>query len=146
MNRKIILSIILALSLSLLLVGCEENNSKGGNDSVKDVEEDFEIDEEMETKIRGANLAESIIRENFEDVKLEDFKINTEIDDLNMINNADFYLYLDNDNEDEVEKIIDEYGEIFAEKFGELESFLGITLYWMTPNHDRDNAIERDYI
>lgn len=142
MRKRYILSIFLALTI-VFTVGCESGVEEK-EDGI--VEEEFEVDEEMETKVRGARLAEYIIQENFEDVRLEDFKINTEIDNVKKINNADFYLYLDNENEREVEKIIDEYGEVFAEEFAERESYLGITIYWITPNHDRENAIERDYI
>ncbi len=142
MRKRYILSIFLALTI-VFTIGCESGVEEK-EDGI--VEEEFEVDEEMETKVRGARLADYIIQENFENVRLEDFKINTEIDNIKKINNADFYLYLDNEDEGEVEKIIDEYGEIFAEEFAERESYLGITLYWITPNQDRENAIERDYI
>lgn len=110
-------------------------------------EEEIKAEEErtqkVDTQLRALDLMDEII-EDFEDVNLEEERIQLTDDNKN-IYTADIYLYLDNENEEEAVKLIDQYSEIFEKEFGAEEEYEEIILYWLTPNHDKSQAIEKIY-
>lgn len=162
MTKRISKLLILVLVGTLFLTACGKKD-KGQEaeevekvEDVEDVEEDVEPElteeeikakeersQKVDTYARSLDLVDSII-EDFKDVRLEDERIQL-TDDNKSIYTADIYLFLDNDNEEEAVKLIDEYSEVFKEKFTAEEEYEELIVYWLTPNHDKSDAIEKIY-
>lgn len=157
-NLKITLGVV-TLSLALVVTGCkgkdEELDKEDINNTVEqeeeEVEENKEADEdkenedseknskeeEKETIFRALDVYDRIAEENFEGkVKLEDYQIVTEISDASKVNFADFYLYLDVEDKEEAEELIEKYSQIFEEEFNKTEEAEEVILIWTTPIND----------
>lgn len=153
-----VLVLILVGTLFLTACGTKDDEEPEDQELVEDAEEQEEVEPELteeeikeeeersqkvDTYTRTLDLVDEII-EDFENVRLEDERIQL-TDDNENIYTADIYLFLDNDNEEEAVQLIDEYSEAFEKKFTAEEEYEELIIYWLTPNHDKSNVIEKIY-
>ncbi len=150
MKRKLVLG-GLALALSLSLVACgEEKLAEDDQDEkymVEGEEEpvDSEKIEEINTINRVIRLVNNVVEEELEDVHFLDSKIVPEIDEPEKVHIADIYLFLDVEDKDQAEKLIEDYSKVIMERFDSQEDYEEVILIWTSPNHNKENAIELEY-
>lgn len=161
MNKKKISIGVLGLAIALTFTACgkkaedrvEEEGQKIEDkieevedkveDKVDEVEEDLDKEAKRDAELRIVGLFDEIVEKNYDGkVSLDDYKVSID-DDTKKVDDVEFKLFLDVENEDEAKKLIDEYSDIFEKEFKAKEDIDELTLKWRTPNSD--DLIEKYY-
>lgn len=158
LKRKVLIGMSVMLASSMILTACGKGDVDKAVEDVKQEGENItdkaeEKGEELTDKAKSDNVivdtvvdVEEIIAKNFKKVELKDFKIETELENADRLYIADLYLYLDVEDKDEAEKLIDAYSEVLFKELYEKREYTETTLQWTTPNHDEENQIiKEDY-
>lgn len=149
-RKKIILG-GLACALSLSLVACgtdnqpEDDHEKEYMVEGQDEPVNKEKAEEINTINRIIRLVNEVVDEKFEDVHFLDSKIVPEVDEPEKVHIADIFLFINEDNKEKAEQLIEEYSKVLIDRFDKEEDYEEVILIWTSPNHNKENAIELEY-
>ncbi len=136
----------LVLASILLLTACTSKGKPEETNKEEITEEVSDKEKEDGTRIDTVVLVENIIGENFENVRLKNYKIDGRMDNPEELYIADLELYLDVEDKEEAERLISEYSEVLFEKLYEKKKYEEVVLIWTSPNHKEGEEIEKiDY-